>query len=115
MAKHNAHIIDGVCELLWNNVASFGGDHVVRGSVQLDVETRVVYTSFLVSQAFFPEEIRDHIDAEVERQVRAFYADLGVVCKGANDPKWGRCFEINLPGELAGLSWDQFRNRLPRP
>ena len=111
MAKHDAHIIDGICELLWENVADLSPRHVVRGTTAVDIQARVIHTSFLVAQSFLPAALRDHIDTEVEKQVTAFYADLGVVCKPVEDPKWGRCFELDLPGKLVGFSWDEFLNR----
>ncbi len=111
MAKHNAHIIDGICELLWRTIAEGSPQYLVRGQTQVDTQTQVLYTSFTVAQSFFPANLRNHIDAEVERQITAFYEDLDVVCKAADDPKWGRCFVINLLGELDHMSWDQFRNR----
>ena len=114
MAKHNAHIIDGICELLWRSIAGTSPKGLIRGRTEVDTQTQVVYTSLTVAHSFFPVDLRDHIDDEVERQVAAFYADLDVVCKPTDDPKWGRCFVINLPGELDHMSWDQFRNRRPR-
>ena len=42
MAKHNAHIIDGICELLWRTIAEGSPQYLVRGQTQVDTQTQVL-------------------------------------------------------------------------
>ncbi len=118
VAKHDAHIIDGICEWLWGPVADLDTDGVVRhmpegmvrGGQHVDPQTGDLHTSFLVTQVSLPDELWSGLTPAVERQVAAYYADLDTVCKPVDDPTWGRCFEVDLPVKFAGWSWDDIRN-----
>ena len=111
--QHDAETIDEVCELIFEAITEYGAKYMVAGDIQFDMQTRVVYVAFSVSQSLMPDHLKQRITEDVERQVCAFFGDMDVVSKVGVDPKWGRCFIMNLPPELRGMSWDQFRNRRP--
>ena len=114
MAEHDVATIDAVCELLFNAASlgvEGGSEHIVQFRAELDPELRVAFFSMLVSIELFPPELRAKITPDVERQVVAFFRDMDVVVKSVTDPEFGRCFRVELPGELRGASWDQFIGR----
>lgn len=107
--------MDEICEFLFATATHEDSSGLVRFTAQGDHATGVVYTSMLVGHSSLPRDLHERVTVEVERQVRAFFADLGVVCKAVEDPRFGRCFELDLPGEQRVRSWDEFRNRRPLP
>jgi hypothetical protein len=114
LAEHDIPTIDAVCELLFNaaSLGEIGGsEHIVHFRAELDPEIRVAYFSMLVSINLFPPELRAKLTPDVERQVVAFFRDMDVVVKTVTDPEFGRCFLVNLPGELRGVSWDELSGR----
>ena len=114
MAKHNAKVIDSICELLYNAAVEHHPEYAVHVGMEFDPMIRATYITCLVSQDLLPKHLREQIDGEVERQVAAFYRDLDVVCKAADDDRYGRCFVLNPPPQLRPGSWDDFRNRRPK-
>jgi hypothetical protein len=114
VAEHDVSTIDAVCERLFNAASlreAGGSEHIVHFRAELDPEIRVAYFSMLVSVNLFPPALRARITPDVERQVVAFFRDMDVVVKTVTDPEFGRCFRIELPGELRGLSWDELSGR----
>lgn len=111
MTEHDAETIDAVCELIFNTASLEGQNHIVRFKGEFDPSARVAYFSMVLSPKVLPPDLRKKVTPDVEKQVVAFFRDLDVVVKVVDDPKWGRCFAIDLPGELRGASWDDFIGR----
>ena len=90
-------------------------DDTARQSAVLDPSTNVVYTTVTVPLSYLAADLRAKVDDSVERNTIAFLADLGIVAKMVEDPKFGRAFHMSLPGEFIGISWDEILRKYDKP
>jgi len=111
VTEHDAETIDAICERIFNAASLTDQKHVVHFKGEFDPSARVAYFSMLLSSEVLPRDLLEKVTPDAEKQVVAFFRDLDVVVKVVDDPKWGRCFAIDLPGELRGASWDDFIGR----
>ena len=98
-----APIGEVICKLLWKNGIERAGVLCVHEKKTIDTNIGMFTCERVV---VLPNHLREETDADVERQVCAFYNnlhdDLGVTCKAADDPEHGRCFVLSLPPEKRG-------------
>jgi hypothetical protein len=107
----DADTIHRLAELLYKAAVEHDTTHLWAFDFSFDISTRVKHASVLVPIAALPEELRAKIDNSVERNVAAYLNDLDILCKAVPHSEYGRSFELSLPGELVGLSWDEVLGR----
>ncbi len=107
----DADTIHAVSELLFRAAAEHDLTYASRFSSELDISSRVKYSTVTVPLARLPDPLKPRLDESVERNVIAYLAELSIICKMTEDVDFGRAFFISLPGELVGLSWDEVLRR----
>ena len=113
MVEQEGNTVRALCDLLVRAAVGEEQQYKVRGKAEMDPATRVVYKSYLVAYSLIPDELRQELTQEVEREVSAAFDGTGVVVKAIDDPGWGRCFSVDVEGELQGPSWDDFIGHSP--
>lgn len=109
----DADTIHALAELLYSTAVDLTTDHSTAASFRFDISARVKHASFLVPFSKIPEELRARITPSVEKNAAAFLYGFDVICKAADHSARGRCFQIERPPELIGLSWDEVIGRKP--
>ncbi len=111
----DAETIHAVAELLFRAAAEHDRTLMTRFSSQLDIPSRVKYSTVTVPVARLPGHLKSRIGESVERNVTAYLAELSIICKMTEDANFGRAFFLSLPGELVGLCWDGVLRQLDLP
>src|SRR5438105_2739020 len=118
MDDDHASKVHKLCDFLFDTVSFLGEGPMPPSMIALkgevDLMTGNKHIAVKLAQQHFPPEIKKCIDPSTERDAIAFFNDLDIVCKVADEAAWGRVFIVNLPGEPLSFSWDEFRNKKPK-